>query len=137
MGCLTQSLIMPKVDLANYTNREQSYIKHCLLEEYLPEWAYKVGSTWNELVYVDGFAGPWQTVDADYADTSFGMATQALQHCQTGLRARGRDLRLISILVDQDKKAFEELKRFAAAQSKPGFMVNALHGQFIGNNRRY
>jgi three-Cys-motif partner protein len=122
---------MPRVDLANYTNREQAYIKHCLLEEYLPEWAYKVGSTWDELVYVDGFAGPWQTMDAKYADTSFGIATQALRHCQAGLRVRGRDLRMISILVDQDKKAFEQLKRFAATQSTPDFTVNALHGQFI------
>ncbi len=32
-----------------------------LLEEYLPEWAYKVGSTWDSLAYVDAFAGPWQT----------------------------------------------------------------------------
>lgn len=122
---------MPKVDLANYINREQAYIKHCLLEEYLPEWAYKVGSTWNELVYVDGFAGPWQTMDAEYADTSFGIAIQALRQCQTGLRARGRDLHMESILVDQDKQAFHELQKFAEAQSKPGFAVHALNGQFV------
>lgn len=57
---------MPRVDLINYTGREQAYIKHCLLEEYLPELAYKVGSAWNELVYVDGFAGPWQAKAHSY-----------------------------------------------------------------------
>ena len=38
---------MPKVDLSHYKKREQAYVKHCLLEEYLPEWAYKVGTTWG------------------------------------------------------------------------------------------
>jgi three-Cys-motif partner protein len=122
---------MPKVDLTNYTNREQAYIKHCLLEEYLPEWAYKVGSAWNELVYVDGFAGPWQATHADLTDTSFGVAIQALHQCQTGLRGRGRELKIESILVDQDKNAFSQLKSFAELQSHPGFGVHALHGRFI------
>jgi three-Cys-motif partner protein len=122
---------MPKVNLTNYTGREQAYIKHCLLEEYLPEWVYKVGSAWDELVYVDGFAGPWQTTHTDYADTSFGIAIQALRQCQTGLRERGRNLKMESILVDQDKKAFDQLKRFAEMQSNPGFGVHALHGPFI------
>jgi hypothetical protein len=53
---------MPKVELAAYEGREQAYIKHCLLEEYLPDWAYKVGSQWDSLVYVDGFAGPFSIV---------------------------------------------------------------------------
>ena len=52
---------MHEVDLSAYEGREQAYIKHCLLEEYLPEWGYKVGSQWDSLVYVDGFAGPWET----------------------------------------------------------------------------
>jgi three-Cys-motif partner protein len=122
---------MPKVDLTHYTDREQAYIKHCLLEEYLPDWAYKVGSTWDELVYIDGFAGPWQTTHPDFADTSFGVAIQALHHCQAGLRARGRELKIQSILVDQDRKAFSELKRFAELHTRPGFGVHALHGKFI------
>ncbi|HEX6716788.1 MAG TPA: three-Cys-motif partner protein TcmP [Pyrinomonadaceae bacterium] len=123
---------MPKVDLTNYTGREQAYIKHRLLEEYLPEWAYKVGTAWDELVYVDGFAGPWQTTNINYADTSFGIATQLLRQCQTGLReARSRDLRIECILIEQDKKAFAQLKSFANAQSSSGFRVHALFGEFV------
>ena len=131
MGCPTHLRFMPRVDLTNYIGREQAYIKHCLLEEYLPEWAYKVGRVWDELVYVDGFAGPWQTKHADYADTSFGVAIQALRQCQNGLREHGRNLKMESILVDQDKNAFDELQKFAELQSNPGFGVHALHGQFI------
>ena len=122
---------MPKVDLTNYAGREQAYVKHCLLEEYLPEWAYKVGGAWDELVYVDGFAGPWEAKHTDYADTSFGIATQLLRQCQAGLlETRGRDLRIECILIEQDKKAFVELKKFAVAQSRSGFKVHALSGEF-------
>jgi three-Cys-motif partner protein len=123
---------MPKVDFANYVGREQAYIKHCLLEEYLPEWAYKVGSAWDGLVYVDGFAGPWQTTHDNYADTSFGVAIETLRQCQFGLReSRGRDLPMQCILIDRDKDAFAQLKKFASVRSKSGFEVHALHGEFV------
>ena len=121
---------MPKVDLANYKTRRQAFIKHCLIEEYLPEWAYKVGSRWDGLAYVDGFAGPWQTTDAEYSDSSFGVAIEALRECQIGLHARGRNLNIESILVDEDREAFDQLKKFANAQTRPGFAVHALHGRF-------
>jgi three-Cys-motif partner protein len=123
---------MPKVDLSHYKEREQSYVKHCLLEEYLPDLAYKVGTAWDSLVYVDGFAGPWQTTHPDYADASFGIAVDALRRCQTGLRkSRGRDLPIECILVDQDKNAFAHLKKFAAKMNAPGFGVHALSGEFV------
>lgn len=122
---------MPKVDLSAYAGREQAYVKHCLLEEYLPEWAYKVGTAWDSLVYVDGFAGPWQTKHPDYADSSFGVAIDALRRCCMGLReGRGRDLRVDSILVEQDKAAFAHLERYAASKTTSTFCVHALPGEF-------
>jgi three-Cys-motif partner protein len=132
MGYPTHAPFMPKVNFSNYEGREQAYVKHCLLEEYLPEWAYKVGSTWGSLLYVDGFAGPWLTKHPDYADSSFGIAIDALRRCQTGLHeSRGRDLQMESILVDQDKDAFAHLEKFAASKRAPGFGVHALCGEFV------
>lgn len=123
---------MPKVDLENYLTREQAYIKHCLLQEYLPDWAYKVGGAWDDLVYVDGFAGPWQTKTADLSDTSFGIAIQAMRECQAGIRAKyAREVHVENILVDQDRNAFKELKRFADEQRGPAFDVHALYGEFV------
>lgn len=131
MGYLTLILLMPKVDLSNYPGREQAYVKHCLLEGYLPDWAYKVGSTWDSLVYVDAFAGPWQTTHPNYADSSFGVAVDALRRCQLGLlEGRGRDLNIECILGEQDKDAFAHLESFATAQSHPNFLVHALPGTF-------
>ena len=124
---------MPKVEFTYYEGgREQAYIKHCLLEEYLPPLTYKVGSTWDAVVYVDGFAGPWQPADPNHADASFSIAVQALRRCQTGLReSRGRDLRIECILVDDDKDAYAQLKRFADNQSSPSFGIRALRGEFV------
>src|SRR5688572_13496635 len=121
---------MPKVDFTYYQGgREQAYIKHCLLEEYLPQLTYKVGTTWDALVYVDGFAGPWQTADPNHADTSFSIAVQALRRCQGGLReSRGRDLRIES---NDDKDAYAQLRRFAEQQSSSSFGIHPLWGDFI------
>lgn len=128
---------MPKVDLSHYDRREQAYVKHCLLEQYLPDWAYKVGSKWDSLVYVDGFAGPWQTKHPNYADSSFGVAVDALRRCQVGLReGRGRDLHIECILVEQDESAFAHLEKFATAESRPDFIVHALPGQFANQTSR-
>jgi three-Cys-motif partner protein len=123
---------MPKVDLTNYEGREQAYIKHCLLEEYLPELAYKVGTTWDALVYVDGFAGPWQTTHPQHADASFGVVVEALRRCQVGLReTREREIQIESILVDREQDAFVKLKRFAELQNAPNFSIYPLLGEFI------
>jgi len=71
---------MPKVDLSNYEGgREPARVKHSLLEEYLPELAYRVGRTWDSFGYVDGFAGPWKTQDPSHADSSFAIAIDALR----------------------------------------------------------
>jgi three-Cys-motif partner protein len=122
---------MAKVDLSNYVGREQAYVKHCLLEEYLPEWAYKVGSAWDSLTYVDAFAGPWQTQSPYYADSSFGIAVDVLRRCQKGLReARGRELHMECILVEQEEEAFAHLEKFAADETGSNFMVRALPGEF-------
>ncbi len=122
---------MPKVDISIYAGREQAYVKHCLLEEYLPEWAYKVGTAWDSLVYVDGFAGPWETKHPEYADSSFGIAIDALRRCSLGMQeGRGRQLGIHSILVEENKAAFAHLEKFAAGKSISGFRVSALCGEF-------
>lgn len=124
---------MPKVNLSHYEGgREQAYVKHSLLQIYLPELAFKVGQKWNALVYVDGFAGPWKTHDPDHADSSFGIAIKALRQSQSGLsEGSGRKLNITCVLVEQDKVAFTELERIASTESSPDFEVQALHGEFV------
>jgi three-Cys-motif partner protein len=129
MDCLTRPFML-KVDLSNYEGREQAFVKHYLLERYLPDWAYKVGSKWGSLVYVDGFAGPWGSKDPNHADTSFGIAVNALRNSQAGLSSKQVNLSVGSILVEKDKDAFQELNAFAQANNQHGFLVKAIRGKF-------
>src|SRR5258708_5674053 len=116
MDCRTPFML--KVDLSNYEGREQAFVKHYLLERYLPDWAYKVGSRWGSLAYVDGFAGPWESKDPNHADTSFGIAVNALRNSQAGLSSKQVNLSVGSILVEKDKDAFQELNAFAQANNQ-------------------
>jgi three-Cys-motif partner protein len=122
---------MGSLDLAVYAGREQAYVKHYLLEKYLLDWGYKVGSEWDALVYIDGFAGPWGVKDPNCADSSFGVATETLKAITEGLRPRGRNLGTRSILVEKTNTAFAELNAFAAAKQKAGEDVVALQGEFV------
>lgn len=74
-----------------YSGREQSQIKHFLLERYLTEMAFKVALSQPDKLtainYVDGFSGPWETRDeADYSDTSFGQSIIVLKKVRSELQ---------------------------------------------------
>ena len=122
---------MPKADLSHYQGREQAYVKHYLLEKYLPDWAYKVGTKWNSLVYIDGFAGPWGTTDPNYADSSFALAVDTLRSCKLGLQERGVTLSTYAILVENNKEAFAKLDSFAHSANGPDVSVTAIPGKFV------
>src|SRR5712675_2109637 len=83
-----------------YRGREQTYIKHTLLTKYLDRLGHKVGSQWDSINYVDCFAGPWQSAEPDYRDTSFGIAFHVLSKCQENLSLIGKKLRLGSALLN-------------------------------------
>ena len=110
-GCPTHLSFMPKVDLSNYQGREQAYVKHCLLERYLPDWAYKVGSTWDSLVYVDAFAGPWQTRHPNYADSSFGVAVDALRRCQMGFEMDADEIFTSNVFLSSRTKMLSRISK--------------------------
>ncbi len=59
------------VSLDNYKGREQSYVKHVLLEQYLEALIRKTASAYQHVVYVDGFAGPWQNSSEQFDDYLF------------------------------------------------------------------
>ena len=92
----------PMVSLADYAGREQSYVKHVFLERYLEALIFKTASVYNHIVYVDGFAGPWQSASEQFEDTSFGIALNALapREGYAGGR-RARIVRMTAFLVEQ------------------------------------
>jgi hypothetical protein len=66
------------LDLDHYVGREQAYVKHHFLAGYLERLIFKTASAYREIVYADGFSGPWQNQGERFEDTSFGIALKAL-----------------------------------------------------------
>src|ERR1043166_6052995 len=82
------------VSLEDYNGREQSYVKHVFLESYLERLAHKTASVYRHIVYVDGYAGPWQSANERFEDTSFGIALNALRRAKASWKNNGRDIRM-------------------------------------------
>ncbi|UDL93340.1 three-Cys-motif partner protein TcmP [Lichenihabitans sp. PAMC28606] len=116
-------------ELDLYRGREQAYVKHFLLSEYLETWAHKVGSHWTELAYVDGFSGPWQSAGERFEDTSFGIALGALTRAKTTWSSKGKPLKVSAYLVEKDRVAYQNLQ--AAKVLFPNVEIKTYPGSFI------
>ena len=122
------------VDLAAYKGREQAFIKHCLLEEYLSSWSYKIGSKWDSLIYIDGFAGPWGVTDDKYSDASFGIAVRILKDAVRALRQGGNtQIKALAVFVEKNPAAFVKLNAFANSESTNEVKTVALKGRFTNS----
>jgi three-Cys-motif partner protein len=98
------------VTLADYTGREQAYVKHTFLEQYLESLFFKTASAFNHIVYVDGFAGPWQSANEQFEDTSFGIALNALRRAKETWKRSGRVVNMTALLVERDPAAYARLE---------------------------
>lgn len=102
------------LDPANYAGREQAYVKHHFLAEYLERLIFKTSSAFDEVVYVDGYSGPWKNKGERFEDTSFGIALRALTLAkQTWATmanpAQRRQVRMTAHLVEEKAKPFAKL----------------------------
>lgn len=100
------------VSLRDYAGREQSYVKHVFIESYLERLIHKTASTFLQIAYIDGFAGPWQSSNERFEDTSFGIALNALQRAKSSWKAT-RDVRMSAFLVERDESAYQRLTSIA------------------------
>ncbi len=117
-----------------YRGREQSEVKHRILEAYIERLAYKVLSRRvDSIAYVDGFSGPWSNASDKFDDTSFARALRKLKEVQAGATtAFKKHAEVRCVFVERDRKSFERLREFAAAFHAPEkkFHVLTLHGEF-------
>jgi len=118
------------VALADYSGREQSYVKHVFLENYLEALVHKTASRYPHIVYVDGFAGPWQSANERFEDTSFGIALNALREAKESWKQQGRDVRMSAHLVERDATAYARLAE--VPQRYPDIAVSTYSGDFVG-----
>ncbi len=116
-------------DPAYYLGREQTYLKHFFLERYLERVGFNICSFRNEFVYVDGFSGPWKSVDEKFEDTSFMIAMQELRKVRDGVAGLGkRAPRIRCLFMEKDLVSFRDLKR--AIDDVTDLEVEAVHDEF-------
>jgi three-Cys-motif partner protein len=118
-----------------YIGREQAYIKHLLLDGYLERLLYIVGWSasklgYDEIIFVDCFAGPWKDESSDLASTSISISMRLLSRVQYALEEVGRQVRFRAIYVERDHCAFGRLDRFLSKQSPANVKTTAIHGDF-------
>ena len=100
-----------------YIDREQTLVKHIILENYLKRFAIIVGSRWDTITYVDCFSGPWNVQSDDFKDSSFAIAIEQLRKARDVQRKRtGKTLKLRCFFLEKTPSAYAKLKQFAGKQ---------------------
>lgn len=118
---------------AEYHDREQSFLKHRVLSEYLELWGRKIGSLSRSrpvtLWYVDCFAGPWKNQNEALEDTSIHIGLSALEEAGRIWHENGHDVALRAVFVEKNDRAFARLKQYLSERSG-AVETTALHGEF-------
>jgi three-Cys-motif partner protein len=100
-----------------------------LLENYLEKLIHKVASRYDQIAYVDGFAGPWQSANERFEDTSFGIALNALRRAKATWKQHGREVKMSAFLVERDKTAHSRLAQVPSRY--PDLMIKTHCADFL------
>jgi three-Cys-motif partner protein len=96
-----------------YIGREQTLVKHLILQKYLERFAHIIGSGWSTLTYVDCFSGPWNVRSNELKDSSFSIALNELRKARDTHAAKNKTVSLRCLFLEKDPDAFNRLKEFA------------------------
>jgi three-Cys-motif partner protein len=100
-----------------YIGREQSQIKHLILEKYLERFAVIVGKSYEGIIYIDGFSGPWNVQSENLNDSSFSIALNQLRRARDAVgSAFKKTLQIKCIFLEKEAEPFARLKKFADEQ---------------------
>jgi len=114
-----------------YSGREQTQAKHFILTRYLQALAFKVLS-FQDITYVDGFSGPWQTTTDNFSDSSFMIAISVLLDAKQHFDRAGIRRKIRCFFSETDPLAFAQLKAAVVPYHRPaeGFEVRTYCGNF-------
>src|ERR1051326_4454655 len=98
-----------------YAGREQTEVKHRILERYLSAFAPIVGNWAADIAYIDCLAGPWESRGEFLEDTSFARSIEALREAKKALAARGKNPSFRCLLIENDPENFKRLNAFASS----------------------
>ena len=113
-----------------YKGREQAFVKHYVLENYLERLAFKIGMgiPGATLNYVDGFSGPWQHADEQLQDTSPFIAIDKLRKTRNELAGNNRQFNFRCLFIEKESEPFKTLAAAAAAVTDAE--IKTLKGEF-------
>jgi len=118
------------VDIGNYKGREQAFIKHFFLKNYIETLFFRLAERgYKNITYIDGFSGPWQSNDDTFLDTSFGIALNAMRMVKARAKANGNKVNFMAHLVEEDVKAYEEL--FEIPAQYPELSIKTYNDDFL------
>lgn len=113
-----------------YKGREQTLVKHCLLDAYLERLFMIVGHHAQTICYVDCFAGPWEEQEDDLGDTSIARSLNIIKKCREGLLKIGKNVQFRALFVEQKSKSFHKLEEYLASREIEGIETRAFKGSF-------
>ncbi len=114
-----------------YKGKEQTFIKHRLLEAYLERLLMIIGRYEQRICFIDCFAGPWQAGGEDLHGTSIAISLEIMKKCRVALQQKyGRHVQFRALYIEKTKKAFDRLERFLANQVNGGVSMRCLKGEF-------
>ena len=96
-----------------YVGREQTLVKHTILQHYLQRFAHIIGSWCDVITYVDCFSGPWNVRSDALRDSSFYLALQELRTARDTHAKHGRSIHIRCMFLERDPESFAKLRAFA------------------------
>lgn len=115
-----------------YAGREQTGAKHYILAHYLQELIFKILRS-QDVAYVDGFSGPWESKTDDLSDTSFMIAIMVLRDAQQSLyKTTGIRKRVRCFFSEKAQNSFSKLEKAVRPFHNPAekFEIVVRHGEF-------
>lgn len=124
---------MKKRDMPDaYVGREQAYIKHTILKEYLQSLFMIIGRGREPVIsYVDCFAGPWNSEESNLRDTSISVSLEQMSLCGKALKEKfGRDVKFRALYIEKDEGRFSRLQSYLESCPYPDVEASCLKGNY-------
>ncbi len=119
------------LSLKDYVGREQSFLKHTILETYLQRLFMIIGRAEVIINYVDCFAGPWADDNKELKDTSIGLSIEQMRKCVATLRKNHqRSVKFRALYIEKDRAAFARLNDYLGKLRDPAVHVECRQGDY-------
>jgi three-Cys-motif partner protein len=114
----------------DYKGKEQSFIKHRLLEAYIQRLFMIIGQYESRIRFVDCFAGPWEAESDNLKDTSIAISLNIMKGCYESLKKQGKKVQFKALYIEKNREAYKILDSFLDKESTNEVHAESLYGDF-------